>query len=364
MRGKGGLRPAFFFFRRGTQGGTADHDEIPSRRSRRPCSPAPGAAAAQGVALFGDARLGLGYNIDNDGGVHRRGRRHDLRAVSRVRFGVNMTGESDSGIVFGAESAPTNAEGGEGGEIRPVRGQRLRLRRLRHAELRRHRRRRRAVCRRPARGRPHLTRLRRTRPRSSPTAAASATTIWPSPRTRRRARRSATTSTSPASASRSPPTATSTTSASAPAGPAISARAASASGSATTTIPLRHVGDPSLHRRRGGNPILSRATPIETVELRRRAVVGGARRRARGLQRQRHLHHRRQRGAASELRDPRRRPRRRHRMPGRSTSTTARSSSVGRPRMNSTATTATALGAATISAAAPSVNGRHRRADL
>ena len=28
-----------------------------------------GAASAQGVALFGDARLGLGYNIDNDGGV-------------------------------------------------------------------------------------------------------------------------------------------------------------------------------------------------------------------------------------------------------------------------------------------------------
>ena len=28
-----------------------------------------GPAAAQGIALFGDARLGLGYNIDNDGGV-------------------------------------------------------------------------------------------------------------------------------------------------------------------------------------------------------------------------------------------------------------------------------------------------------
>ncbi len=27
------------------------------------------AASAQGIALFGDARLGLGYNIDNDGGI-------------------------------------------------------------------------------------------------------------------------------------------------------------------------------------------------------------------------------------------------------------------------------------------------------
>ena len=26
-------------------------------------------ATAQGIALFGDARLGLGYNIDNDGGI-------------------------------------------------------------------------------------------------------------------------------------------------------------------------------------------------------------------------------------------------------------------------------------------------------
>ena len=28
-----------------------------------------GSAYAQGIALFGDARLGLGYNIDNDGGL-------------------------------------------------------------------------------------------------------------------------------------------------------------------------------------------------------------------------------------------------------------------------------------------------------
>ena len=31
-----------------------------------------GVASAQGIALFGDARLGLGYNIDNDGGVRSK----------------------------------------------------------------------------------------------------------------------------------------------------------------------------------------------------------------------------------------------------------------------------------------------------
>ena len=76
-----------------------------------------GGASAQGIALFGDARLGLGYNIDNDGGilVDEDGTTpDDLRAVSRVRFGVNMTGETDSGITFGAEIRADNAEGGEG----------------------------------------------------------------------------------------------------------------------------------------------------------------------------------------------------------------------------------------------------------
>ena len=34
-----------------------------------------GIASAQGIALFGDARLGLGYNINNDGGLHARRRR-------------------------------------------------------------------------------------------------------------------------------------------------------------------------------------------------------------------------------------------------------------------------------------------------
>ena len=33
-----------------------------------------GIASAQGIALFGDARLGLGYNINNDGGADPRRR--------------------------------------------------------------------------------------------------------------------------------------------------------------------------------------------------------------------------------------------------------------------------------------------------
>ena len=77
-----------------------------------------GVASAQGIALFGDARLGLGYNIKNDGSValnDEGGTDDDLRAVSRVRFGVNMTGETDSGITFGATIRADNAIGGEGG---------------------------------------------------------------------------------------------------------------------------------------------------------------------------------------------------------------------------------------------------------
>jgi outer membrane protein OmpU len=77
-----------------------------------------GAASAQGISLFGDARLGLGYNIDNDGGVlvdEDGDAPDDLRAVSRVRFGVNTTGENDSGITFGATIRADNAIGGEGG---------------------------------------------------------------------------------------------------------------------------------------------------------------------------------------------------------------------------------------------------------
>ena len=81
-----------------------------------------GIASAQGIALFGDARLGLGYNINNDGGVLTETNDagdidtpDDLRAVSRVRFGVNMTGETDSGITFGATIRADNAIGGKGG---------------------------------------------------------------------------------------------------------------------------------------------------------------------------------------------------------------------------------------------------------
>ena len=82
-------------------------------------------ASAQGVVLFGDARLGLGYNIDNDGGVvfDDAGQTpDDLRAISRVRFGVDMTGETDSGITFGAEIQADDAEGGEGGEVGQTEG--------------------------------------------------------------------------------------------------------------------------------------------------------------------------------------------------------------------------------------------------
>jgi outer membrane protein OmpU len=75
------------------------------------------AASAQGIALFGDARLGLGYNIDNDGGVliEDGDTPDDLRAISRVRFGVNMTGETDSGITFGATIRADNSGSGEEG---------------------------------------------------------------------------------------------------------------------------------------------------------------------------------------------------------------------------------------------------------
>jgi outer membrane protein OmpU len=81
-----------------------------------------GVASAQGIALFGSARLGLGYNINNDGSIRTDTgsdglpeEPDDLRAISRVRFGVNMTGETDSGITFGATIRADNAVGGNGG---------------------------------------------------------------------------------------------------------------------------------------------------------------------------------------------------------------------------------------------------------
>lgn len=77
-------------------------------------------AASEGVALFGEAFLGLGYNVDSDGGllVDDDGRTPDaVRAVSQVRFGVEMMGESDGGLVFGGLILADEAEGGEGGRI-------------------------------------------------------------------------------------------------------------------------------------------------------------------------------------------------------------------------------------------------------
>ena len=77
-----------------------------------------GIASAQGVTLFGDARMGLGYNINNDGSTWLDANGDtpdDFRVLSRVRFGVNMTGETDSGITFGATIRADNAIGGQGG---------------------------------------------------------------------------------------------------------------------------------------------------------------------------------------------------------------------------------------------------------
>ncbi len=108
-----------------------------------------GGAASAEIVLFGSARLGIGYNIRNNGAADLEATRsetatttstetilnpdgtttdvlveeettvdtllegtEDLRAVSRVRWGVTMTGESDSGITFGATIRADNANGG------------------------------------------------------------------------------------------------------------------------------------------------------------------------------------------------------------------------------------------------------------
>lgn len=121
-----------------------------------------GGMASAEIVLFGSARLGLGYNINNDGTVNRPGEddtsskdnkkttvtrtetvvqefvdpetgeitfiqseqevsedvvtevgsTEDFRAVSRIRWGVTMTGETDSGITFGASIRADNAGGG------------------------------------------------------------------------------------------------------------------------------------------------------------------------------------------------------------------------------------------------------------
>jgi outer membrane protein OmpU len=81
-----------------------------------------GMASAQGITLFGDARLGLGWNIFNDGDVRLNDDGDavdELFAVSRVRFGVNMTGTTDSGITFGATIRADNAIGGAGDRVDP-----------------------------------------------------------------------------------------------------------------------------------------------------------------------------------------------------------------------------------------------------
>jgi outer membrane protein OmpU len=71
-----------------------------------------GMASAQEITLFGDARLGLGYQVSNDGDLVLD--EDEVRAISRVRFGVRMTGETTTGITFGATIRADNAIEGEG----------------------------------------------------------------------------------------------------------------------------------------------------------------------------------------------------------------------------------------------------------
>lgn len=84
-------------------------------------------AAAQGVSVFGNARLGLGWNVTNsgaedlqdvvdaDGNVIGQEVPDELRTLARIRFGVNMTGETTNGIAFGATVRADNASGGNAG---------------------------------------------------------------------------------------------------------------------------------------------------------------------------------------------------------------------------------------------------------
>jgi outer membrane protein OmpU len=53
-----------------------------------------GGSAMADITLYGSARLGLYYNDDLD---------NELQTTSRTRFGVTMSGETDSGITFGAD---------------------------------------------------------------------------------------------------------------------------------------------------------------------------------------------------------------------------------------------------------------------
>jgi outer membrane protein OmpU len=119
-----------------------------------------GGPAAAEITLSGDARLGVGYNIFNDGEQRLEATRsvtietdggaelvldpdtgevtevevidtetvdtvfgapdQELRAVSRVRFFFNAVGETESGITFGAQVRADQAQGAQGGS----RGQR------------------------------------------------------------------------------------------------------------------------------------------------------------------------------------------------------------------------------------------------
>ena len=72
-----------------------------------------GMASAQGISLFGSARLGLTYQEGRDDNPARE----EVEATSRVRFGVNMTGESNSGVTFGASVQAHEAEAANNGGL-------------------------------------------------------------------------------------------------------------------------------------------------------------------------------------------------------------------------------------------------------
>jgi outer membrane protein OmpU len=80
--------------------------------------------AAADVTVFGDARLGLCYNVLRNGDIipdqvtsigGEEAETDEIRAIARVRFGVRMTGETPTGITFGATIRADNAIGGAGG---------------------------------------------------------------------------------------------------------------------------------------------------------------------------------------------------------------------------------------------------------
>jgi outer membrane protein OmpU len=73
---------------------------------------AAGGSAMADITLYGSARLGLYYNDDAE---------NELQTTSRTRFGVTMSGETDSGITFGADmradhTVNDDADSGQQGE--------------------------------------------------------------------------------------------------------------------------------------------------------------------------------------------------------------------------------------------------------